>query len=518
MQSLIGRLRTGVPLLFVLILMAVLSRYSASGVLTPDFYTHLVNGEWIITHLALPAGDFYSWSKPGTPYRLHQWGGETIMAALWLVGGGWATKLAAGVVALASTFLVYSAARIGFEDRSGAALTTVAMIGGAVIATTAEPRMFSLLGFAAVVLLAGRWKERRVPAYLIAIPLVFMAWANLDSSFPLGIIYLAVVALGLTAERYVIGLQGWAMEMAAPVAIAAAAAALATFANPYGARAWMPMLDGTLFSGAAMRMLPGTAPPSFTDPEGLLLLAGVCFTVAAAGFSRRRMRIEEIVIFALFLPVGAMARDNVPYFLIAITPIVARHVAETTFADAMLPSLRKDMALSSQILAVALAIPVAMTASYMLRTKGESEFRQAFAVDALRFIITNNLTSRLMHDYSLGGYFAYAGGVRVFTDARPSLYGRSFLDALQSASEARPGYLGYYLEQWNPGAILMPADAPARAALQQQGRFAVVFETPRHAVLVRRGNGHDDLIASVERHDIGQVGGVGSSYGSQAWR
>lgn len=51
----------------------------ASGVTDPDYYWHVLYGEWILDHKALPTTDFWSWTNFGKPYVLTQWLGEVAM-------------------------------------------------------------------------------------------------------------------------------------------------------------------------------------------------------------------------------------------------------------------------------------------------------------------------------------------------------------------------------------------------------------------------------------------------------
>ena len=94
---------------------------------------------------------------------------------------------------------------------------------------------FTLLAFCILIaLLLWVWRprpvvgERRLRWAMIAIPILFGLWANLHGGFPLGIVVLGAYALEALVRR----------DGALRLLAVTAAAAAATFANPYGLELW----------------------------------------------------------------------------------------------------------------------------------------------------------------------------------------------------------------------------------------------------------------------------------------
>jgi hypothetical protein len=222
---------------------------------------------------------------------------------------------------------------------------------------------------------------------------------------------------------------------------------------------------------------------------------------AVAGFSKRRLRVEEFLVFAAFLVFGFIARKNVPFFMIAMVPILSRLGAATTVSDWLRQSTSRKSSLLAQAFVIAIMLPLLMLTGVAIKDRGEKTFRRAFSVAALDFLVANKMTDRVMHGFDVGGYFAYSTGMKVFADRRTQLYGVPFVERYVNAMNGRPGY-AEFIAAWNPKSILVPNDSPLKALLSATGQYGVVFDSGSDAILAKRGVGYDALITQYQHLPI----------------
>lgn len=487
-------LRSGLGLLMILMALFVMIQYSTSGVLSPDFYLHILNGEWILGHYTLPEKDVFTWTVAGSPYVLTQWGGEVLMAFAWLLGGGWGTKVLTAVVACSLLYVMFRAANIQFNDVFGSTATTVLLAGGTLLSLQARPEIFSFLLFAIVVLIAEHWRENRRTKMLLWLPPILMLWVNLDGAYMLGLMYLVIATVGMGLGQAVKSKTPQAFWRVTPFAIAALVATIATLVNPYGAGAWSASMAMVKSAAAQSAVITDLATPSLGDQAGVQLAIVVIMMAAAAGFSRRRLRTEEFLVFAGFLIFGFAAKGNVPYFMMAMVPVLSRLGAATDFADRMRPQFERKTSLLVQAGVMVCALPILFLSGVAVKEQGEKTFRKTFSVPALNFLVDHKMTDRVMHGFDGGGYFAYSAGMKIFADHRTQLYGSRFVSGYVNAVNGREGYLEF-VRSWDPKVILLPSAAPLKTLMSLTGKYGIVYDAGGDAILAKRGVGYDDLIA-----------------------
>ncbi len=76
----------------------------------PDYFWHLKAGEYIAAHLALPAGDPFSYTFQGKPWNSHEWLSDVGLYGVFAVLGTTGVKLLTALLGLLSTYIVYRAA------------------------------------------------------------------------------------------------------------------------------------------------------------------------------------------------------------------------------------------------------------------------------------------------------------------------------------------------------------------------------------------------------------------------
>ncbi len=303
-----GDFRSGLALLLFLFAGALFVQYNASGVMNSDFHWHLLNGNWILDHLQLPPTDTLSWTMEGKPYRLTQWGGEALMAEVHRLGGLSGLRIMVAAVASSLMLLLYCVVRPRFDNRLVAFGFAAALSAGCVLTMYGRPQIFSFLLFGLYVFIIDRWLDTRKPLYLALLPIGMLAWANLHGGFPMGILYLGVVTVAISAQGYLQREFRKTLAVTVPIVLAGGVTLLATAANPYGFDVWKSVFEIAASSVTKSKVIHEWRSPALGDLYGGQLVILITTLVAAAGFSRRRLSLEDVVIFVgFFLRVSGLS-------------------------------------------------------------------------------------------------------------------------------------------------------------------------------------------------------------------
>lgn len=431
-----------------------------------DTFWHIAAGEWILSHLAIPRVDAFTFSFSGAPWSAHEWLSEVLFAGAYRLAG-WSGVVAMTGAALAATAFVL-ARRIA-RDLAGIGLVVLVILGlglqlGSLLA---RPHMLALplLAAWAAGLLAAR-DAQRAPSFAL-LPLMAL-WVNMHGAFMFGLALTAVFAfeavLEAPSERRLGALRGWGV-----FSLLALGAALL---NPRG-------LEALLFPFRLMGMksLAGIAewrPESF-DRVGPLEIE----LFALIGMALLRPVKLQPVRLALLIGLIHLALHHVRHAMMLglIGPmILARPIARAVDqpAPAAARLARRDIyaciGLFLVLLGLRLAIPV-------VRENG----RMA-PVSALAAVPMELRAKPVLNHYGFGGLLIFSG-VRPYIDGRADMFGDAFLDNYDRIVAARGTALDEVLRnqaiEW---AIFPPGERIDAALAARPGwkklygdEFAVVF-------------------------------------------
>jgi len=314
-----------------------------------DLWGHVHYGKWMLEHHQLVDQDPFMPLAQGMHSANNAWLSQVIMAQLHAWGGPHYLSNLFAVVAVgaylvhARTFYLLSG-RLGLAVLGTMLLLAIGWSRHAII----RPEIFGNLCFALLFWLvvsggdrsadrnAARGDSTEGPATAsgfgwrlwIGAPLLMLAWVNLHGSFAVGLVFLGCHAVAVAVEegwraKSLTGLlqsrrfQRWAILLQLCVA--------ATLINPYG----LDMLLETWRFGKNpnLKDVLEWYPLKLIDMEGLQFGLSAVLLLVALRWSRRPVRLVEVLLFTVFLvamaPTIRMIAWYAPVFLFVWTPHAA---------------------------------------------------------------------------------------------------------------------------------------------------------------------------------------------------
>jgi hypothetical protein len=401
-----------------------------------DVWWHIRAGVEILETGRISHVDTWTIVGSGMSWTSQDWMSNVLLA--WLTGGsaqpGWGATLASVVFALlvviAAALLWRAAGARGVDGWLGRVtwLSAGLVVAGPVLGVRVQ--VIDLLLASAVLALLWSYLARPRRHYLVGLPLVALAWANLHAGWVLLFLLGGAVLVGEAIDRrfradaasHLTGQQS--VELAIALLVAFAAIAI----NPNGADLYLYPLRTALIP-AHRDFLAEWSPPSLASIVGQSFWA---FAVLGVGSSLalgwRRLRTGDLL---LLLGLTVMAASAARFLLVA--PLVA---AVVTVAWARVPSpavvrrmaapprSRGLMVTNLALIAVLGIAGVAVAASRVSPAAQERAIGEHMPVGAVDWMLANDPGERVFNTYSWGGYLGLRRpSLPVYIDGRSDIYG-----------------------------------------------------------------------------------------------
>jgi hypothetical protein len=434
-----------------------------------DFWHHLARGREIALARGIPHTETMVFTVAGEPVRDPNWLTQLAYYGLFQLGGISLVQTANSlIIAAAAGVLVWTCRR-----RSGsmfiAAAVGVFTVAGAWQTLLIRPQSISLLLFVTLYAVLVEAEERR---RLLVIPPILMAlWANVHGGFPIGLALVGAFLAATVAERgagrvrrrqftgvarpgvddagvmsgsqavmdvptadpalHVRGRAG----MIRALAVCFAASAFATLLNPYGINLYRYVLS--LSRLAAGREVEEWLPPSMNLWVGRAWAASIVVIIALLALAPRRPRARDVFVAVCFLPLAAASVRMVPWWLLAVAPVLAATIARSaaamragTGAGIRPPQPRPSFAAGVMTAVIALACALSLPSFEKhnpvlgtLRPAARTESNLQAVLDGVRRDHANS--GRVFSRLEWGEYVDWSGrGKRLspFMDGRIEIY------------------------------------------------------------------------------------------------
>lgn len=391
----------------------------APGVLeVGDLYWHIAAGRWMIENQQVLRIDMFSYTFAGQPWETRDWLAELALAAAY-VGGGWG-----GVLALAAAATASGAGLLAFHLARGrrGVFTAIWLALACVTGAGAVKALPYLLALPCLVAWTSGLLRADAKGPSLKLLPVMLVWANLSSSFVIGL----VLALVLAAEA-IISANQHRLQVARSWAVFAGCSLILGLVTPTGVPGLAHAIRALATTGPVLTMLP-------------LLVA-----LPAASVLLPQPRLALRLVFLAGLFVLAVTSTMGCLFFAVTAPLLGAG-----------PQQNEDVKWQARPL-TALVLLVLIAAAGRIAIPVQRHDDAATPQTALAHVPATIRRLPVFNDTAFGGFLIFRE-VRPFLDSRP-LYFESFRN--RYAGIAAPGLLASTLTRYHIRWTILAPDNPA---------------------------------------------------------
>ena len=467
----------------------------AMAVRTPvdtDMWWHLRSGQYIVETRALPLTDPFSHTRSGQPWINHGWLAQIVLYGAYAIGSFPVLALLVALLVVAAFVCVWKQMDGGSFLR--AFVLVLAAITSAVI-WAPRPQMFTFALTAVVGYIVYLYKWRQIDR-LWLLPPIFVLWANLHGGFAVGFILLAGSIAGEVINHLLRHagpeVLSW-RRLGKLVALTALSYALLVV-NPNTTAMYTYPLR-TVNIGVLRDFIQEWSSPDFhllfVQPFIWLLVA----TLAAIGWSGRRLDGGDFALVAGFAYSALLAGRNIAPFALVCAPVLARH-AKPAMENIRLrfgrqlptapPSPSGVVWLNWLILIVIVLLAGLKIVATLLPAVRVQAERETLPVDAVNWIEANRPAGRMFNSYNWGGYLIWRlwPDAPVYVDGRTDLYDDAFLRDYLRVAAAQPGFESV-LERDRIGWVFVEASSALDVVLSREADWTSVYRDDTAVVFSR---------------------------------
>ena len=464
---------------FAAFLFAALTRTVSDA----DLWGHILFGRDIVKLGAIPTRDIYSFTSDVT-WINHEWLAEVIAYV------GYAGGDTAGLVAIKSLVLLVMLAAVLAALRPVSSdpvvhdlLVFLAVAGTYGRAVTFRPQVFSLMLFPAL-LLTLTTAERGRPKALLAVPVIFLVWANLHGGWIVGL-----GAFGLWVSWTLVYAKEYRISRGWLVGIAAASLA-ATLGTPYGIDLWRFLAATVRVSRRIADWQPLWNLPAITMIPWLTATALAGWTMVA---ERRHINPSHMAIVGMCW-VGSIRVSRLDAFFVLSAVILLGPHIQPAFRRVVRPSgadmIERRTGLGGIAAAALLIGLIGMAVSRNHFQCIEIPDNGAPEPEAVTFAKTNRLRGRMFTFFDWGEYAIWhlAPDLQVSIDGRrETVYSEEMTAAHLNVYGDGAGALDF-VEGLQPDYVWLPERFSILKKLEAKG-WVRIFRGSRSTILARAGEG-----------------------------
>lgn len=313
-----------------------------------SFLTHLATGRLILDG-HFPHSDPYTFTAHGQPWVVQSWLASVAYATADRLAGGNGIRVLIAALSALLAVLIWRLSRPG-RTISARVLAVAATLVAGGVGWGSRPLLFGLVCFALTMVII---EERHDPRWLVPL---FWVWVNCHGSFPLGIVFIAVGALGRRLDG----------DDAKPDLRALAYGALGcvlAVVNPTGIRILVFPVELLQRQKVLSAVIEWQA-PTFTSLWQRIFLLQAMAVIVLLPRLRQRYRYRFGLLFVVFFASALLGSRNITLATVVLVPILARELRD-------LGSLRADRrsALNTAMVAFLGVVAVAALVGRLSATK-----------------------------------------------------------------------------------------------------------------------------------------------------
>ena len=435
--------------------------------LESDLWIHLNTGRYIADNARLPVPDPFTFGAQGASWIPHEWLAEWVIYQLLHTVGVAAAQAAFALLYAATWFTV---ARTLAASGARTWVQAVTVVVGAVAAgafTGIRPMQFGLFLLALTVAILMRHRRSGTRAVWF-LPVVFLAWANLHGSFPIGFgAALAVVADSIWSRLRLPSLGGESRTKLRALVPSLVLSAAVIVVNPSGPALWAhPFWQ--LVTPVRKFNSDWNPPELFSQSWwGLAILIAAAVTASVWG----RFRIPPIMAAAVIvlLALSATARKTM-----AFSSVLVPAMLEGPLAAIGRPHRQPPLA-ARRAAAVLLFIASIALGSWLTPRSLDGPYVTPMP-DAARDYIEARSPARIWNTYHWGGFLTWTLWPRsqVFIDGRYDPFAEGALPDYVQIVGLGPDWREL-LAQGAPDAVVIRSNSALARALDSEPGWTVGY-------------------------------------------
>lgn len=472
----------------------------------PDLGWHIKTGELIVERGEIPRFDWFSHTFADFRWVDHEYLSNIFMSALNETFGKASVSIFyVGLITLTLVFLLGEAVPLKISWGHRALMAPFFALAFTHF-TGARPQIVSWVFFVLIFVVLAKMKQYPKAKSYLALPLLFLLWANLHGgSVALGVVSLAMICFAeaikvwhLSTETQNAHIQkSHALTYKAwkQFSLASAAAALATFINPYGYRIYEELYR-TLTDSFSQRNINEWLQPDFHTYNGVILLLFLFFTIFCIYIEwKKRIDFANFIFFLAFLFLAMQSVRHIPLFVLAVAPFLLEATKEM-YELIVLPLIKN--------LSIAFLLMGTISVAYVLFTNlpekiVASQSEEGIAVlagaplGAVHYLDRHDLPGKMYNSYNWGGYLIeHLPSEKVFIDGRMPHWRTAdkHLFREQRSLAAAEGLWERKLDEYGVGFAVMEKGEGLALAMQQSLDWERVYQDAVSVIYINK-NFHD---------------------------
>ena len=466
------------PVMCMFLLAAVIFGFSVRQIAEPDIWWHLRDAAYLLQHHSFPSVDTSSFGAAGSPWLDYEWLSESAFF-LGFKAMGLQGVLAAcfGVLVLIYIGVYYRSCRAG-ADCKDATLTTLLAIFLGVVSIGPRTLLFGWLCMVGLLLVLDRFQRTGKGLWLL--PPLFALWINLHGSWVFGMVVLVLaIASGLVEGEWgLVVARRWTPGELKKLLLALAASLAALFVNPFGYKLLLYPFDLLFRQQSNMKGIEEWQSVDFSTGDGKLALIMILALLAAALFSRRRWKLEEVLLTAFALWAGLSHVRFLFFAGLVLAPILAPRLK-------LFPPYQRELDkpwLNAGIIAV---IVGSLIFFFPSAAQLQQKVDETYPTAALEFMQRQHLNGRIFNEYVWGAYMEWnAPELKPFIDGRADIFAYNGVleDHYKATLIERPFEI---LDKYHIDYALLQPERPLTYLLEHSPAWRLIY-SDKVAVLFER--------------------------------
>jgi hypothetical protein len=457
-------------------------------------------GEWMLQHRAIMHEDGALHTYQG-PFVSMEWLSDVLFAVAGRVGGWNGIVLIAATVIATCFWLLH---RQLLADGCDAVLTTLLVL--VAIFTCSMHWLARPLVFTHLLILVFAWQLRgfrqgRVSArqLFLLLPPLMVLWVNLHGGFVLGLMLLAMYAVGATFNAW---RQAASWNTSRVLTILLLACGAASLVNPNSWKLHLHIVN-FLRSPELSSVTTEFASPNFhtVGMHGFLLLLFLMAT--ALLIIRPQLDATDVLLMGGWGYFALLSARNVPIFALIVTPLLAQWINGYLRANELARWCRRYREWATCVIlktgtasiALVIAAVVCMTlvvakpslagGEPVLATDYPPDHYPTDVVDYLR-VHPDRIHGEMFNLFIWSGYLEFASPEhKPFVDSRNDFYGVDLTREFRKANEPKPGWEDVFTK-YRVGWTMLPAQHPLNQILKLRPDWQLVFSNRQALVYSRQ--------------------------------